>query len=118
MQWVVVYVASMCTVFCVLLSSYFHMALSQVTLHPFDDGNGRLSRLLANHVLSAVFPFPIPALLDGSQRRRAVYVEALMSARDCSDPKLTRAKPPSDYAALLIECAWICWQKARQELNR
>ena len=47
-----------------------------------------------------------------------VYVEALMNARDLSDPKLTRAKPPSDYAALPIECAWLCWQEARQELKR
>ena len=90
----------------------------QVTIHPFDDGNGRLCRLLADHVLSAVFPCPIPALLDDSQRRRGVYVEALNNTLDLSDPKLTRAKPPSDYAALLIECAWLCWQEARQELNR
>ena len=41
-----------------------------------------------------------------------------MSARDLSNPKLTKAKPPSDYAALLIECAWLCWQEARQELQR
>ena len=69
-------------------------------------------------MLSAVFPFPIPALLDDSQRRQEVCVEALMNARDLSDPMLTRTKPPCDYAALLIECAWLCWQEAWQELKR
>ena len=42
----------------------------------------------------------------------------LNNARDLSDPKLTGAKPPRDYAALHIECAWLCWQEARQELKR
>ncbi len=69
-------------------------------------------------MLSAVFPFPIPALLDDSQRQQEVYVEALMNARDLSDPMLTRTKPPCDYAALLIGSAWLCWQEARQELKR
>lgn len=41
-----------------------------------------------------------------------------MNARDLSDPMLTRTKPPCDYAALLIECAWLCWQEAWQELKR
>ena len=108
--------ASACTVY----SQFAHWRAPclQVTLHPFDDGNGRLCRLLADHVLSAVFPFPIPALLDGSERRREVWLEALMNARDLSDPKLTRTRAPSDYAALLIECAWLSWRDAWPQLNR
>ena len=81
-----------------------------VTVHPFEDGNGRLCRLLVNHVLSAVTPFPVPLYVEDGVRSHRTYVSAIMAARDMSDAKLTRIVSPNDLSALSIDSAWQTWR--------
>ena len=82
-----------------------------ITVHPFDDGNGRTLRLLANFVLSAITPFPIPAYVEDGIRTRRTYIDAIMAARNLANVTLTRVNPPEDLAALFIESAWQSWQE-------
>ena len=35
-----------------------------VDIHPFNNGNGRLCRLVANHIMSLVAPFPVSCVLE------------------------------------------------------
>lgn len=78
--------------FVVKLSCFLFFSL--VNLHPFLDGNGRTCRLLANWVLGAVFPFPVPiwqekatlnAPVDGLASYYA-YCAAIQSDRDEEHP--------------------------------
>lgn len=85
-----------------------------VTMHPFDDGNGRVSRLLVNHVLSAITPFPTPRHVEDGIRSQRTYVNAIMAARDLSDSKLTRIVSPKDVSALFIESSWQTWHEVAE----
>ncbi len=58
----------------ILVASIFHHRFTEI--HPFDDGNGRLARLLLNFVLMQ-YSYP-PVVL--SVRDREQYVEALRAA--------------------------------------
>ncbi len=63
-----------------------------VSIHPFEDGNGRISRALAEKVLAQSLGLPtLIALSDTIERRRKDYYRALEDAnRDNSiDPWLT-----------------------------
>ena len=95
------------------LASFLYVQLA--TVHPFDDGNGRLARLLVNFVLGAISPFPVPLHID-EVKLPSCYVQALMSSRDLSNPRLTRISSPCDMAALVIEAAWQSWQDALEHL--
>lgn len=87
-----------------------------ITIHPFEDG--RLLRLLANFVLGAITPFPIPAYIEDGIRSRRTYIDAIMAARNLADATLTRVGPPKDLSALFIECAWQSWQEFVRMLDR
>lgn len=51
-----------------------HLSCYFVSVHPFTDGNGRISRLIMNFVLKkGGFPFPITLSLDKSKPRKAYY---------------------------------------------
>ena len=89
-----------------------------ITVHPFDDGNGRTLRLLANFVLSAITPFPIPAYVEDGIRTCRTYIDAIMAARNLADVTLTRLNPPEDLAALFIESAWQSWQELMTWVDR
>ena len=52
-----------------------------ITLHPFQNGNGRLCRLLLMYALNkAGVPFPVP-LSTGHRKARKHYIKAILSAR-------------------------------------
>lgn len=58
-----------------ILAAWFHHALS--TIHPFQDGNGRVARLLASLILikAGFFPFTVPR-----EEARIKYIDALEKA--------------------------------------
>ncbi len=75
-----------------------------VRIHPFQDGNGRISRLLMAHAYAKAGEFPpiIPA------QNKLAYIEALEAADEGAFPELVRyfgnlAAPRSDEAALRAE---------------
>jgi fido (protein-threonine AMPylation protein) len=88
-----------------------------VDVHAFQDGNGRLCRILASAMLSEhhFFPValqPLTASLGGdedSSRRhlawRSIYIDAIEACRGDA------ARRPADLAALLIESSWAAWQR-------
>lgn len=76
--------------------------------HPFSDGNGRLSWILANYVLSLINPFPVHLYQYGdfsSQDRITHFIEASNNCR--KNPK----DGPRDLAALFVEGIWYVWSK-------
>lgn len=81
-----------------------------VGVHPFSDGNGRLARMLANHVLSAITPFPVTPHADGSSENRQLFLKAIRSSAQSSSSM--------DFAAMLIEAGWISWHVCFQSLER
>ncbi len=75
-----------------------------VRIHPFQDGNGRISRLLMAHAYAKAGEFPpiIPA------QNKLAYIEALEAADEGAFPELVRyfgdlAAPRSNEAALRAE---------------
>jgi Fic family protein len=58
----------------VVIASWFHHAFTQI--HPFQDGNGRLARLLASLILikHGLFPFTV----KGSEKKK--YIDSLEQA--------------------------------------
>ena len=52
-----------------------------VTIHPWVDGNGRMARLLMNHIQFEFGLMPSKVLRED----RGEYISALVTARDCED---------------------------------
>lgn len=68
----------------ILLASFLHHRFTQI--HPYQDGNGRVARLLANLVLVKSQLFPVVITRDDRPR----YIEALERADDGDLGSLTR----------------------------
>ena len=77
-----------------------------VDAHPYGNGNGRMSRLLASYVLRLITPFPV-TIYHSDESRSAYddYVNAIVRCRD--NPE----EGPRALAAMLVEGAWYGWKK-------
>ncbi|KAF7682491.1 Ribonucleoside-diphosphate reductase small chain [Astathelohania contejeani] len=71
--------------------------LEMLSLHPFADGNGRLTRLLASYILSVLMPFP--TLLLGNLERAIIH-----------DRKRSGNQPPIYLVKLIIKSTWLSWK--------
>jgi hypothetical protein len=106
----------------VTLAAAFRLAalvlFHSLDVHAFEDGNGRLCRIMASAMLSEHHFFPVylqpltapggGAQDDCSQRRRAwrsIYIDAIEACRGDA------ARRPADLTALLIESSWAAWQR-------
>lgn len=85
-----------------------------VDVHPFQDGNGRLCRIMASGMLSQHHFFPVclqpftePRGEDSHSHLawRTIYIDAIEACR------WDAAHRPSDLAALLIESSWAAWTR-------
>ena len=85
-----------------------------VDIHPFVDGNGRLSRLLANYVLSHIMPFPVSAnSLSGKEDSvRQQYIEAIVECRNSCN------RHPIRLCEMLIDSALESWTNVFYNLEK
>eukprot|EP00794_Sanderia_malayensis_P012201 gene12201-13457_t len=63
------------------------LLFSFLQLHPFKDGNGRLSRLLCSYCLNIICPFPSPIYNVFAETERSHFIDAIVKARTKSDGK-------------------------------
>ena len=78
-----------------------------VTVHPFVDGNGRMCRLLASHVLSEIIPFPVHVYKTALVKKEE-YVQAIIQCQDDNGD-------PLDLAALLVDSVFNGLEKMIEE---
>ena len=85
-----------------------------VDVHPFADGNGRMCRLLANHVISLITPFPVHLYHSNHSNRsgRDDYIKAIVWCRKHPE------KGPRELAAMLVEGAWQGWNCLFENLKQ
>ena len=85
-----------------------------VDTHPFNDGNGRMCRLLANYVVSLITPFPVSLYHTYHKGRsgRDDYLNAIVRCRE--NPE----EGPSGLAAMLVEGAWRGWENLFKNLEK
>ena len=90
---------------CCLVEAAAQLLFNFVSIHPFSDGNGRMSRLLAGYVMMIVNPFPVQPYHSRSNSYRKDYIDAIVYC--CKDPK----KYPSRIAALLVDGLHDSWNE-------
>ena len=81
-------------------------AVGVLSLHPFSDGNGRLSRLLVNWALRR-HGLPFDLALCATPSARARYIAALRAAR----AELARGGGLAPFADLLVGHAARAWEE-------
>ncbi|KAL9658371.1 hypothetical protein ABK040_015691 [Willaertia magna] len=74
-----------------------YLAFNFVDIHPFSDGNGRMCRILANHPLSLLFPFPVSF---STEENNSIYIKAIERCR------YSNYHFPEDLTYMLIENAY------------
>ena len=67
-------------------------------IHPFEDGNGRTARLLANFILTSEVPFPISYCSTPTDRKKYI-----MAFRSKSSPAM--------LASHFMDCVLRAWRK-------
>lgn len=82
-----------------------------VSLHPFSDGNGRVSRLLCSYCLQSVTPFPTPVYSVFSDKVQEDYIDAIVTARNSDD------RYPVDLTCILVESSWKTWHVFMERLK-
>jgi Fic family protein len=75
----------------------FDAHFNLVSIHPFDDGNGRTSRLLMNFI-QALYKLPLAIVHNES---KAEYIEALIKTREKDDIAIFRTFMGKKYELLL-----------------
>lgn len=81
-----------------------HAHLKFVSIHPFQDGNGRVGRLLLNlALLQAGYPIAVIPV-----QRRAEYIEALVRAQAGGDPTMLDELVIDAVEASMREVLEVC----------
>ena len=84
------------------------LAYAFVMVHPFDDGNGRMSRLLLNWgLLSFGLPFPITLLMGYYKSARKNYFGCIKNSPPVHSCDLV--DPPKLVNSLVLESIWSHW---------
>ena len=60
---------------CIALTALTMLGIAKI--HPFVDGNGRLSRIYANGILSSLLGLPFPITFTATPQHRQEYIDAL-----------------------------------------
>jgi fido (protein-threonine AMPylation protein) len=90
-----------------------------LVIHPFADGNGRVARILADCILAAVHPVPVPLMTSSDvARSRAEYLRALRRdapggydvAAHFEDAEGTGA---AEMASLMVRAMQRSWVRIR-----
>ena len=79
-----------------------------ISLHPFSDGNGRLSRMLASYTLSLLCPFPCAIFNILDPTKSFDFVESIIWARNNKHP-ISNEADISNLVALIIESLWFSY---------
>ena len=85
------------------------LLLNFVDTHPFSDGNGRMSHLLAGYIIMVVNPFPVQPYHAGKKSYRSDYINAIVYCSRSLD------QWPSRIAALLADGLHASWSLVKTE---
>lgn len=91
---------------CYRISTRIHCDI--VSIHAFNDGNGRLSRILMNNTLACITPFMVTIDVDKQD-----YIDTLQHARNVDS-----SNTPSDLCALILYCAHKQWNQLFHTLHK